>query len=215
MNSPNKYSCANLCVCVCACMYVWVSESVCVHISASVRAFACICARVTSPISMEIKHCSSHKFTHSPCFDSIQSTVCIITLVPYGNLLGPKYCSLTNPSFVFSRYTKHQSYSGTHTTQQTPPLPPLCAPPLVCTHTHARTSSHAPTHSLERQSSVELKAGWLEQQDMLRSGFVINISLFQMVPPTKLKDTTTGPADRKGPCLGRKDKTKIKNTKLN
>lgn len=60
---------------------------------------------------------------------------------------------------------------------------------------------HPPPHSCfspETQNSVELKAGWLEQQDMLGFGFVINISLFQMAPPTMQKDTTTGPADREG-----------------
>lgn len=45
---------------------------------------------------------------------------------------------------------------------------------------------------------------------MLGSGFVINISLFQMVPPTMQKDITTGPADREGPCFGGKDKIKRK-----
>lgn len=45
----------------------------------------------------------------SPCFDSIQSSVSIITQLPYANLWGPKYCGLTNPSFVFTCHTKHQS----------------------------------------------------------------------------------------------------------
>lgn len=43
---------------------------------------------------------------------------------------------------------------------------------------------------------------------MLGSGFVINISLFQMVPPTIQKDTTTGQADKEGPCFGGKGKIK-------
>ena len=109
---------------------VYVYGRVCAYIFVCV--FASVCACVTSSISMEIKRCSSHKFTHSPCFDSIQSTVCIITPVPYGNLLGPKYCSLTNPSFVFSRYTKHQSCFSTHAAHQpphTPALPPHTLPP--------------------------------------------------------------------------------------
>lgn len=49
-------------------------------------------------------------------FDSIRSDLCIISLLPYANLAGPKYCSLTNPSFVFSRHTKHQSCFSTHAT---------------------------------------------------------------------------------------------------
>lgn len=56
-----------------------------------------------------------------PSFDSVQSGVCIISLVPYANLPGPKYCSLTNPSFVFSLHTKHQSCFSTHATPQPPP----------------------------------------------------------------------------------------------
>lgn len=77
-----------------------------------------------------------------PVFDSIQSTVCIITLVPYGNLLGPKYCSLTNHSFVFSRYTKHQSCFRTHTTQQSA----YGQTPLLSLHTQTPTPSPKPRH---------------------------------------------------------------------
>lgn len=87
-------------------------------------------------------------------------------------------------------------------TLPTNPLPPSSH---TNTHTHHPTN-HAPPYSPETQSGVEPKAGWLEQQDMLGTGFVINISLFQMVPPTMQKDTTTGPADREGPCFGGKDK---------
>lgn len=111
------------------------------------------CARVTPPfpISMEIEQCGRHQFTHSPCFDFIQSTVCIITPVPYANLLGPKYCALTNPSFVFSCYTKHQSHfcthkhARTHTKKQPlPSLPPHTPIRLhTCTHTHAHTAEEA------------------------------------------------------------------------
>lgn len=179
---------------------------VCIHLRVCVSAFLCVFARVctcvTYAISMEIKHCSSHKFTHSPSFDSIQSTVCIITLVLYGNLLGPKYCGLTNPSFVFSRYTKHQSFFSTHGTHQTPSF----LPSRVCSHTYTYITSHTPTNSPTTQSSVKLKAGWLEQQDMLRSGFVINISLFQMVPPIKLKDITNGQQTGRGLVLEERTK---------
>lgn len=203
-----------VCVCVCIHRYSFTHACVLVCAYAFVCVFACVCACVTSSISMEIKRCSSHEFTHSPCFDSIQSTVCIITLVPYGNLLGPKYCSLTNPSFVFSRYTKHQSCFSTHAVHPPHPLhthihtAQYPNPPSSHTHTQPQPANHAPPHSPETQSSVEPKAGWLEQQDMLGSGFVINISLFQMVPPTMQKDTTTGPADREGLCFGGKDKNK-------
>lgn len=159
---------------------------------------------ITSSISMEIKRGSRHKFTHSPCFDSIQSTVCIITPVLYGNLVGPKYCSLTNPSFVFSLSTKHQSCFSTHAAHPPPTFP---------AHTRSRPphpANHAPPRSPEAQNSVEPKAGWLEQRDMLGSGFVINISLFQMVPPTMQKDSTTGPGDGEGSWFGGKDKMKRK-----
>lgn len=131
-----------------------------------------------------------------PSFDSVQSGVCIISLVPYANLPGPKYCSLTNPSFVFSLHTKHQSCFSTHATPQHPP-PPTC----TCTRT-----SHTPPPSLDTRSSVKLKAGWLEQQDLLRSAFAINILLFQMVPPITREAPATGPADRKG--WGMADRTK-------
>lgn len=40
---------------------------------------------------------------------------------------------------------------------------------------------------------------------MLGFGFVINIFLFQMAPPTMQKDITTGPADREGLFIGGKD----------
>ncbi len=132
-------------------MPVWVL--VCAYVFVCVFARLCVC--VTSSISMEIKRRSSPKFTHSPCFDSIQSTVCIITLVPYGNLLGPKYCSLTNPSFVFSRYTKHQSCFSTLSAHQPPHPHPLASQKR--THTHP--TNHAPPLSPETQSSVEPKAG--------------------------------------------------------
>lgn len=155
---------------------------------AFVGVFACISACVARSISMEMKCSSSHKFTHSPCFDSIQSTVCIITLVPCGNLLGPKYCSLTNPSFVFRRYTKHQSCFSTHAAHQ-PPLFLFFS--FFYTHTHHPTTQ-ALCHFPETQSSKEPKAGWLEQQDMLGFGFFINIFHFQMAPPMLWKDTTSG-----------------------
>lgn len=176
------------------------------HICLSI--FACVSVCITHSFFIKTKCGSSHKFTHSPCFDSIQSTVCIITLVPCGNLLGPKYCSLTNPSFVFRGYTKHQScfsaccpkkpsffYARVHTCTQA--------------YTHHPTT-HALPHSTETESSTDPKAGWLEQQDMLGTGFVINIFLFQMVPPTTLKDTTTGPGDREGIFIGGKDKNEEK-----
>lgn len=95
------------------------------------------------PISMEIKQCGRHQFTHSPCFDFIQSTVCIITPVPYANLLGPKYCALTNPSFVFSRYTKHQSHFCTHKHAHKKTTPPPHTPIRLHTHTHAHTAEEA------------------------------------------------------------------------
>lgn len=117
---------------VCVCKRSFTHACVCAY--AFVYVFACVWACVTYSISMEIKCGSSHKFTHSPCFDSIQSTVCIITLVPYGNLLGPKYCSLTNPSFVFSRYTKHQSCFSTHAAHQ--------PPDSLSTLTHAHHTLH-------------------------------------------------------------------------
>ena len=149
-----------VCVFVCVCIHRYSFTRACVRVCAYafVCVFACVCACVTSSISMEIKRCSSHEFTHSPCFDSIQSTVCIITLVPYGNLLGPKYCSLTNPSFVFSRYTKHQSCFSTHavhhptpphthTPSNTPTLPPN-------THTHNPTPPTTPLPTPQKHRAV-------------------------------------------------------------
>lgn len=74
-------------------------------------------------------------------------------------------------------------------------------PTCTCTRT-----SHTPPPSLDTRSSVKLKAGWLEQQDLLRSAFAINILLFQMVPPITREAPATGPADRKG--WGMADRTK-------
>lgn len=122
-------------------------------------------------------------YTFPPSFDSVQSGVCIISPVLYANLAAPKYCSLTNPSFVFSCYTKHQSCFSTHATPPTP-LP---------------IRVHVLPHPPWKQGAVwKWKAGWLEQRDLLRSGFAINISLFQMVPPIPCGDTATRPAERKG-----------------
>lgn len=85
----------------------------------------CACARVlfspclhVSPMPFLWKSNSAAATgLHIPSsFDSIRSDLCIISLLPYANLAGPKYCSLTNPSFVFSRHTKHQSCFSTHAT---------------------------------------------------------------------------------------------------
>lgn len=155
-----------VCVCVCIHRYSFTRACVLVCAYAFVCVFACVCACVTSSISMEIKRCSSHEFTHSPCFDSIQSTVCIITLVPYGNLLGPKYCSLTNPSFVFSRYTKHQSCFSTHAVHPPPPPPhththsPIPQPSLL-THTHTTPTRQPRPSPLPRNTEQCGTESWL------------------------------------------------------
>lgn len=125
----------------CLCIYsvlvlIYAGQCVWAHI------FLCSCICAPTSISMEIKRDGGLKFTHSPCFDSIQSTVCIITLVLYGNLLGPKYCSLTNPSFVFCLYTKHQSCFSTHAAHQ----PPLCLFTGARTRAHTHTDTHTPPH---------------------------------------------------------------------
>lgn len=164
--------------------------------------FACVSAHVTYSISIEIKCSGSHKFTHSLCFDSVQSTVCIITPVPCGNLLGPKYCSLTNPSFVFSCYTKHQSCFSTHATHQPPPSH------LKPTHKHTHTLAHHPCSSpLPRNTELRGTESWLIRTARHAGiGFDINIFLFQMALPTMWKETTTGPAGRDGLYNRGKDK---------
>ena len=145
--------------CVCMSTYICKCSFMLVCDYAFVYVFACVYACLTFSISMEIKCGTSHKFTHSPCFDSIQSTVCIITPVPYGNLLGPKYCSLTNPSFVFSRCTKHQSCFSTHAAHQPPTSSSVFT--HTHTHTHTRTCTHhaCPSPLPETQSNVEPKSG--------------------------------------------------------
>lgn len=80
-------------------------------------------------------------------FHSIQFDLCIISLLPYANLAGPKYCSLTNPSFVFSRHTKHQSCFSTHAT-----------PPNIV---HGRTcTSHTPSTLPGNKEQCETES-WL------------------------------------------------------
>lgn len=88
-----------------------------------------------------------------PCFDSIQSSVCIITRPPYANLRGPKYCGLTNPSFVFTCHTKHQS--------------------LLCLQAAPLTYPHPP-NSLENRIAKQ-STGWLKLGNMLGSACAINI----------------------------------------
>lgn len=134
----------------------------CVQRNSSVHACispacTCPCPPPPFPISMEIKQCGRRQFTHSPCFDFIQSTVCIITPVPYANLLGPKYCALTNPSFVFSCYTKHQSHFCTHKHAHKKTTPQPHTPIRLHTHTHMRTQQRKPRPY--PQSSVQLKGG--------------------------------------------------------
>lgn len=90
-------------------------------------------------------------------------------------------------------------------------------PQTLSPHSHTHTThytNHAPPLSPETQSGVEPKAGWLEQRDMLGSGFVINISLFQMVPPTMQKDTTTGPETGMGLFIGGEGQTEKNSTEV-
>ena len=170
-----------MCKWVCVCVWYWgktfVNVCVCVFVCACLTVCVCVCVCVCQwtchlPISMEIKGRDSHNFTHSPCFDSIQSTVCIITPVQYGNLLGPKYWGLTNPSFVFRHYTKHKSCFSTQ---------------AVSTHTHA---PHI--HKSHENRAVEPNAGRLVPEDTLGSRLVINISVFQMADLLQCKDSTAG-----------------------
>lgn len=100
----------------------------CLHVHAfacGARARGCVrfpCLHVSPmPFLWKSNTAAATSLHIPPSFDSVQSGVCIISLVPHANLPGPKYCSLTNPSFVFSRHTKHQSCFSTHATPTKPP----------------------------------------------------------------------------------------------
>lgn len=97
--------------------------TVCFHIISSICMFCTqyLCALSVCASFVRVQLSGKFKFVHSsllphfngnqmwqqpqvytfPLFDSIQSTVGIITPLLYGNLLRPKYHSLTNLSFVF------------------------------------------------------------------------------------------------------------------